>query len=315
MFLVDRHIPQYILDLPNDALNSPMGPMLRNLMGSMQGAIRDQSAGHEMQFGGDTARTTTASVSNKRNTEAMWRNPVLLTAAKREAVLTKLREFAAEVNGNEDVTTLVDIAMKLPPAKAFPALDLLRLRCLDNATESKTLANELCRVLKRFCCESSDEARPAFMMGLRCAVNCFKFEEAAVHILRNDERRHAVINAAIDAIAHSHKGVGRTGGILALNLVGAHHRHMNTVPKLSFDDAALLLSALCDALQPDNELLAVEVARFVLQTLAVLVDGDGDALQMVQAFGADVKRYTGADFDEGTQKAARFVEQRVRETV
>ncbi len=318
MFLVQKHIPQYILDLPNDALNSPMGPMIRNIMQTAQGAIRDQSIGHEVQFNGQPgaaqARGTNIPASSKKQkTISLWKTPTTMQRANRTAIVSKLREFAPDFKGDEGIAALVDLCLSLPPGSAFPALDLLRLEGLKSSSNCNLLARALPRVMKNFCHDTSKSARPAFMMALRCAVNCFHFAEGASFVRLNAEVREVVITGAIDGMNHEHPAVKKAGGILALNLVGAHERNPTMVPALNMDDAALLLSGICEMLQPEADVLPTEVACYVIPTLAVLIDEDDDALQMARAFGAHVSHYAKESngFDEKTQLAAKLIETQI----
>lgn len=313
MFLVQRHIPQYILDLPNEALNSPMGPMLRSMMDNMQSTIRDQSAGHELQLGANPTGTASAPPSRKHSTAHLWGSPALLTNSKRSVVVAKLREFSPDATGAEDVAALVALAMAQPPRFAFPALDLLRLACTTSVAEGEALARALPILLGRFCEDTGDEARPSFMMAVRAAVNCFKHASVTKFILSDKECRAAALTSSVAAIGHAHKSVRVAGSALALNLAGAHERDGASVPALTFDDAALLLSALCNVLQPEAELQHADVARYIIPALAVLIDADEDALQMAQVFGADVKRYADASagFNSTTQKAAALADEKI----
>lgn len=312
MFLTESHIPQYILDLPNDALNSPMGPMLRNIMQSAQGTIRDQSIGHEVQLDDEpdvsAARTTAGAPSRKHKTAKLWKTPTVMQRANRAAIVSKTRELCPNLKGDEGVSALVDKCISLPPSTAFPVLDLLRLEGLKNSTDCSLLARSVPRLLKAFCHDGSKPARPAFMMTLRCAVNCFQFSEAASFILKNAQTLEAMISGAVDGLNHEHPGVKKAGAVLALNIVGAHERNPTVVPALNMDNYTLLLSALCEILSTDAEALPEQVAEYAIPTLAVLIDGDADALQMAQAFGADVSRYAeeSSVYDQKTQAAARI---------
>lgn len=51
-YLTGQSIPSYILDLPSEVMATPFGNMLRPMIDSMQGSIRDASAGHELNLAG-----------------------------------------------------------------------------------------------------------------------------------------------------------------------------------------------------------------------------------------------------------------------
>lgn len=65
MFLVGRHIPRHILELPQQAMSSPLGPMLRPIIDSMQTAIVQQSIGHEWTSATANATPTTPTMTTE----------------------------------------------------------------------------------------------------------------------------------------------------------------------------------------------------------------------------------------------------------
>ncbi len=322
MFLVGVHIPQYVLDLPNEALNSPLGPMLRQVMQSAQASIRDQSLGHEMNLGGNTAGSivpTTSSSTNlpaskKTRTRQMWATPVTLTRSNRAAVVTKLKEFVPSMTGNENAEQLLKAVQSQSADIAFPTLDLIRLAALKSSDECVVVAKGVPQLTKQFCTNTGPSARAAFMMTMRAAVNCFAFTGGESALL-DASQREAVFTAAADSIRHPHKAVRSAGAALILNIAGSHARRPKEVEALSFDDVTMLASALCEVLQPDTDELKDQAVKNVLQALAVIINEDDEALQLVQVFGASTQKYSAnSALDAVTLDAAKFIDQKMKET-
>jgi len=113
MFLVNTTIPQYILDLPNEAMNSPMGPMIRPMIESMSNQIRDASAGHELVH--TKANKSVASNGVHGSVDDAYRlfkelgissKPSLISSGRLELISKKLLEF--NPNCKEFLIKLVD---------------------------------------------------------------------------------------------------------------------------------------------------------------------------------------------------------------
>lgn len=330
MFLVSKHIPQYILDLPNEALDSPMGPMLRGMLQNAQGAIRDQSMGHELQLGpaaGSAPNTYSSSssasrskppskagLSKKQRTKSIWKVPEILSRSNRAAVVSKLRELNPSMTGDEGASTLISFAIDQSPETAFPTLDLLRLAAIKSSHECVVVANGLQLLLQKFCADKSPHLRPAYMMSIRCAVNCFAFPQGEKSIY-NSDNLDIILEAAVGCLSHPHKSVKIAGSLLLMNLVGAPERYGDDIGKLNIDQTTLIASSLADLFLPEKDIdVPPDVAKYALSSLAVLADADEDCAQIIEVFGIDISRYLKKDsgLDEATIKAARLVSDLVK---
>lgn len=323
MFLVGVHIPQYILDLPNEALNSPLGPMLRQVMQSAQSSIRDRSLGHEMNFDGNNTASsssntllpsTNVSSSTKTRTRAMWTTPVTLTRSNRVAVVAKLKEFEPSMTGNENAEQLLKVVETQNAGNAFPALDLVRLAALQSADECVLVAKSVPKLVKQFCSDTSASSRAAFMMTVRAIVNCFAFS-AGESALLDASQREIVVSTAADSVRHAHKAVQSAGAALILNIAGAQARRPKDIEALSFDEVTMLVSCLSERLTTDTEEMNNQTAQYLVQALAVLINEDDEALQLAQVLGANTEHYsTKSTLDQVTQDAIKFVDQKLKET-
>lgn len=296
-FLVGKSIPQYILDLPSEAMNSPLGPVIRPFIEQMQSAIQQQSVGHEVQLqSSSSARAIpNTSVLSPTSNNAIpaagsrsrpyWSSPVTLEKGDRKVISSKLQEFAPEYKQNPE--ELAQLSSKLPPHKAFPALDLLRLHVAESAAIADEFASLFHTLAHRFIL-SEDVPVAARMMTLRGAVNTFKHSTSSESMCRG-ENLNTVVDCITDALTKENALIHKTGALLALNLAGAHRRHFK-IPKLEEDKLVQLLFCIVERLNAGATPAAAE-ARPLLCALIVLVDEDPDAVVLVKTFGLDLEVY------------------------
>lgn len=298
-FLVGKSIPQYILDLPSEAMNSPLGPMIRPVIEQMQSAIQQQSVGHEVQFqSSSTARAatsspmpsatpSTSSIAGSRS-RSYWSIPVTLQKGDRNVITSKLQEFVPEYKlGDGD---FIDLSLSVPPQKSFPALDLMRLDVAEKESVAEKFVAQFRALATRFIL-NEDVPAPACMMTLRGAVNVFKHAAPTENFCRAEEIE-VIVESIATALTKENAQIRKTGALLALNLAGAHRRHPQA-PKLGEDHSVRLLFSMVERLSA-TETPAPEEAGPLLSALNVFVDGDADALVLVKTFGLDLEVYQNA---------------------
>lgn len=350
----EKGIPEYIIDLPRQALDSPLGPMIRPMLDNMQGVIRDQSAGHEVQLGSSSsmpsspAPSTSARSGAASSTEksaiasAVAAPPRLHERANRAAILQKLRELDpafpeptdALPEPENDVATLLLAVKRLPAQAVFPALDLLRIAVLASPEASKVIAVAVPDLLKRYVTSpgsgaASDVPRPATMMALRVALNCFKHPAGAQELM-SSKTRSSIVDAAADALGHEHPLVTKTAAALTFNVTreslragtgkspsGVGNGHNGTAPlaasaneglkSLSEEETVRLLFAAGERMgnsaavigNPDEDYL-------LLATMAMLVRDDPDSKELLRTVGVDLDSLTDstAKLSDGSRAMA-----------
>lgn len=318
-FLLGRSIPQYILDLPAEAMNSPLGPMIRPIIEQMQSVIQQQSVGHEVSLSpGPEAQsdrgtpsaspalpsTSQAAPVSLTVSEPYWSAPITLEKADRKAVTSKLKQYAPSYDGNSE--GLIALSLSMSPEKSFPALDLLRLSVADSPGIAEHFTSEIRTLADRFIL-NEDAPAPACMMALRGAVNCFKHPKSSVRMCDSDIA-DIVVESIAAALTREKPQTRKTAALLALNLSGAHRRN-RSAQKLDEDHAVRLLFAIVERLN-SSERPAAEEARPLLSTLVVMVDGDADAVMLVGTFGLALTHYVEASSssDAGVRTAAAQLE-------
>lgn len=305
----DDGIPNYIIDLPREAMDSPMGSMLRPMIENMQAGIRDQSAGHEVNFGaasgpgpglestpiGQTPASSIAASPRSAAPSAIStsaREPLLLSACKIPPVLAKLREFDPEYPppGSGDTAPAVDLLLaaesRAESGRAFPALDLLRIAALRDAGACGLVAKAAPRLLARHVVEAS-APRPDRMMALRVAVNTFKFEAGTTAMVAAGVVGE-VVEAAALGLENEHPAVAKTAAMLALNVAGAPLRFPGKVVKLAEEHNVRLLFALIERAKCDSVPMSADESYPLLGAIGCLVNGDADARELARTLDFDL---------------------------
>lgn len=306
IFLIEKHIPQHILDLPSIAMNSPLGPFIRPAIDSMQSAIQQQSMGHEVSLpsnAGPTdtsnppttnfnAASSTASTSSSVSHE-YCSTPITLSKGNLSAISRKLEQFLPDFSDFNDVPSLVAICIdgiSLP--KAFPALDMLRILVLENTDNAEEFASAYPLLIERYIIDE-DSPDSACMMALRGGVNCLVYESCA-QILCEEETSKSLTKAILNALTREKPQVIKTAALLAYNFVGAHPRHPNTVPKLCEDVYSKLTFALMKKINKQVP-LPTDEARLILQTLVILADYYPAILVMIKVLKPGLEVYRNKD--------------------
>lgn len=292
-FLLGKSIPQYILDLPSEAMSSPLGPFIRPMIEQMQSAIQQQSIGHEVSLrpSSEVPRAgspSTLSAPAPSGSQMYWSKPITLENANRTAIRSKLKQFAPDYENNRD--ELLQLSLSLPPEQAFPALDLLRLEVAESPATAEKFAADVQVLANRFVLSEEAQA-PACMMTLRGMVNCFKHTKSS-ETLCESETVDVVVECIATALSNQKAQIRKTGALLALNLAGAHRRE-KSCRALDESHSCRLLFTLVERLNDAQKPLPEE-ARPVLSALIVLVDGDLDALMLTRTFGLQLEFYLEA---------------------
>eukprot|EP00178_Gracilaria_changii_P025489 TRINITY_DN78524_c0_g1_i1.p1 TRINITY_DN78524_c0_g1~~TRINITY_DN78524_c0_g1_i1.p1 ORF type:complete len:447 (-),score=38.37 TRINITY_DN78524_c0_g1_i1:1048-2388(-) len=331
MFLLDRHIPQYILDLPTEAMNSPLGPMIRPVIDQMQTSIRNQSIGHQevlsvprnestkVQIMGTQGEAVQGQLSNSSSstfpvqlartsrTPEYWKSPIVLAKANRSAIRKKLHEFDSSFPPNSDPSfeNILSNLRSCSLEKAFPALDFLRLYVLQNNNHAVSVAHDLGFLFERFITadEAPDTAR---MMTLRVAVNLFAHESSSICVCQR-EAINSVIDTLCLALESPNRQVRKPAAILGLNIAGASRRH-KAAPELSEDNMVRLLYAGVARLNSDPP-PGPEESTPLMQMLVIIADGKEESRSYISAFELNVNVYSEKDScpDDDTRTAARHL--------
>jgi hypothetical protein len=330
-------IPNYIIDLPQEAMSTPLGAMLRPMLESMQGTIRDQSLGHEVNLGatqrpqGASASTETSRPSpglvatagrEPRGMDAVSSaalKPILLTKANRAAVVAKLGEFYPKYKGRTDGTELrtqdlLDAERSLPTGSAFPALDLLRLAAAQDAASCVEAATALSDLLSKYVLSGSVVPRSDRMMALRVAVNCFAFEAGASVVMK--PATVFTLSAAVsESLPLDEPAVTKTAAALAFNMAGACKRHPATVPALDEESKVKIVYAAVERIKKTSVGASSEEAYPLLGAIAVASDGDPESYGLVNALGLDLTAYLDSAIctDSRTSSLARHLKVKLDE--
>eukprot|EP00177_Eucheuma_denticulatum_P003931 GFKZ01007109.1.p1 GENE.GFKZ01007109.1~~GFKZ01007109.1.p1 ORF type:complete len:445 (-),score=56.15 GFKZ01007109.1:1609-2943(-) len=314
-FLVDKGIPRYILDLPAQAMNSPLGPMIRPIIEQMQVAIQHNSVGHEVQL------PPNSSAVNPSATEASHEPPVVKITEPQRAQTVSLSYCATPITLSKgdpklitkrllqvspsatpaDPSSLIQLSLSLPPQQAFPALDLIRLHiptdphlALQFATQFETFSSHFI---------TPDKApHSSAIMTLRAALNCFVHPAPTKHFAAPEDL-NIIVEPICTALTHTHVGVRKTAALLALNLAGAHNRNPE-LPALPEEQVSYLMLHIVERL--NAHAYDDEDSRALLTALIVLADGDPDAAVSVKVFGLlpdDLEKAKSCQ-DEATRKVA-----------
>lgn len=313
-FLLGRNIPSYVLDLPKEAMDSPMGAMLRPMIDQMQASIRDQSMGHQLSLPGNlpsASATSSARVSPAPNatlstptaSNKYWKTPITLSSANRPAILRKLAQFDPSFSPSESpsITKLLSAAETHPPQTAFPVLDLLRLSALESQ-HATAVAEKLPNLMERFV-TASDTHHNSQMMALRLAVNLFSDPKSAA-ILCQPTPADAITEAVAFSLESEKPQVRKPAALLALNFAGASFREKQ-INKPAEDHVVRLLYAAVARLNATDKPEANEAGP-LLQTIVVLVEDDADNRMLLSAFGLDLESYCSPDScpEDDLRKAA-----------
>lgn len=311
-------IPRYIIDLPNEAINSPLGPMLRPLLENMQSVIRDQSLGHEVELAGSSlpfdprnaqSKYASASDSTPKIDGANPGEQVFFTRANRTVVMMKLKEFDPFFVEDEEnnVRALLRSEARLAAEIAFPALDLLRLGALVDEQSCVHVAEVTPRFLQKYVLDHS-APRSCRLMTLRLAANCFK-HPCGAKVLCAAESIEILVEALAESLSHEHASIPKTAGALAFNLTDAPQRFPEHVAKLSEDDAVRVTWALVE--RANNQLVAStpDEAFPLLGALVNLVENHEGVCDLLRTLDLDLSRYIDENIctDDRTRKLATLI--------
>ncbi|KAA8498807.1 Desumoylating isopeptidase 1 [Porphyridium purpureum] len=326
-FLLGKSIPQYILDLPNEAMNSPMGSMLRPMIENMSNQVRNASLGHQIDQGGRpggqlahpagqmSQPPAVSSSTIRAEMEALARDParhpVLLSRINRELVEKKLHELDPLVpnstGGHPIAPDLLCEAyerLKHTPEKVFPVLDLLRVAALDGdhpSAESGHQWRSIARVARdaaqRFC-GLADSFVPARMMTLRLLVNVFGPNQLLRAMLEQfdskEEELKELFSVAVCstlAMENVSTACAQTAACVAENLCGVPFRTSSNsvIRSLGEDVETQLIAAVGERLNRTqwSESRSIEV-RHLLTALALLLLHSEHALLIAQTIELQV---------------------------
>lgn len=296
-FLMDSEtgIPSYIVDLPREAMDSPMGPMLRPMIDNMQNGIRDQSAGHELDFDASApASAPEATVVAPTAIARCAEKPTLLTLSNAGPVLAKLREFDCEypndssANDSLPIRQLLAAEKRAVPGKAFPALDLLRMAVLRDSQSASMVCSSLSTLLERHVLDSS-APRPDCMMALRVAVNVFSFKDSTVSAM-SGSTVETLVEAAALGLGHGHAAVSKTAAALAMNIAGANRRHPDVLKPLSEELVVRLTFAAVERANADGA-SGKDDAYPLIGAIAIAANADADSRELVKSLDLDLAPY------------------------
>ncbi|KAI0567331.1 PPPDE peptidase [Gracilaria domingensis] len=331
MFLLDKHVPQYILDLPAEAMNSPLGPTIRPIIDQMQASIRNQSMGHEEILSvprnepsqapsyevrsdpvhgpalDSSSSAFPVQLAKTSRTPEYWKYPITLANAERTKVREKLHKFDSSFSPDENphFDKILSSSRTCPLEKAFPVLDFLRLYILESDAYAIAAAHEIGFLCDRYI-TASDSPDSARIMALRAAINLFAHEASTLHVCREDTMK-TVIDAFCHGLESPNLKVRMPAAILGLNIAGASRRHKDA-PQLAEDDMVRLLYAGVARLNSDP-LADPKESTPLMQMLVIIADSNEESRAYIAAFDLNVDVYREVDScpDDDTRTAARHL--------
>lgn len=300
-FLLQKHIPQHILDLPGEALNSPLGPIIRPLIDQMQAAITEQSEGHQLSLtpAGPSTSEPSAPAPAKRRYESFWSAPITLSSsANRPAILRKLNQTNPSllVAPEPTISQLIHFALTFTDKpKTFPALDLLRLHAL-HTDRAKEIIQSLPALISRFIPPDGIEGapRPAMTMTLRLITNLFAHEHATISLC-TPCTQPLLTDTISRCISHTQAPIRLTSALIFSNLAGATLRHPVAAP-LSEEHTVRLLFTVVSRLSNTAAPPKRDEAMVLMQGVLIMCEAYSDAAMLVAAFEMDLTAYKGAEY-------------------
>lgn len=287
IFLLDKHIPQHILDLPSEALNSPLGPFIRPMIDQMQAAVTTQSMGHQVQLPTSSSLPTS---SNLPTSPAYWKPPITLSKANRQAIQTKLHQQSPETFAAETPPTypqLLQYALTTPDLQsAFPALDYLRLLALEQSHADKIVL-EISNIANRFVLADDVPPIPC-MMALRIFVNLFKHASTTTLMCKNPPAGD-LVESACTSLEKDHPALRKTAALLLLNFSGAPRRHPNATPLT--EDHIVRIAYAAVARLNHGETPKPDEATPLLQSIYILAEASPDIKDLISAFELSLDQY------------------------
>lgn len=293
-FLVDKGIPRYILDLPAQAMSSPLGPMIRPIIEQMQVAIQHNSVGHEVQLPSNSSAANPRATQTSREAPVVkitqpqrtrtvslpyCANPITLSKGDRSLITTRLLQISPTATPS-DPLSLIPLSLSLPPQQAFPALDLIRLHIPTDPHLALQFATQFPSFSSHFI-NSDNAPHSSAIMTLRAALNCFVHPAPTKHFSTPDNLQ-TIVDPICTAFTHTHVAVRKTAALLALNLAGAQTRNPE-LPELPEEHVSCLMLHIVGLLTAHG--YDHEDSRALLTALIVLADGDPDAAVSVKVFG------------------------------
>lgn len=239
-FLTGQHIPQFILDLPREALDSPIGPMLTAVIEPMQEAIIQQSASHRLSTanasGAPTSECPKPAATSERAQPpapaparcAIATTPVMVGTGNADRIAARLREVAPKlpvaIRCAGDVQAHLTFLSTSGAGDALASLDLLRTSALSKEVGSG-LENRVQALLERFVsAEVIASHRGTVIMAMRTAMNLLSNDGVAQAWV--DARRVDELDAVVAAIATGLQGDGATDDVLVAKAAAGLARNL-----------------------------------------------------------------------------------------
>lgn len=312
MFLLSQHIPQHILDLPSEAINSPIGAFLRPIVDQMQAAALQQSEGHQVHFPSEqvpfaqasTSDIVTNGTSSSTNISVYYEQPITLSKGSRVLILRKLHQFDDSFSLEDSPSTddLLSAAKNLSLDKTYPALDLIRLFALDSLENAQLIVRDIPQLVARFI-TAKDVPVTSTMMLLRILVNLFAHNSCTVDIC--EETIAELINESVAlSLESTNRSVRKTAALLGLNFAGASRRYSDVCAVCEEHVVRLCYSAVSRLNSTDRP--QADEATPLLRMLVVFGSSNADSAQFIAAFGPELSFYNNPDCcqDVETNEAA-----------
>lgn len=195
MFLMRVNIPRYILDLPAQALNSPIGPMLRSFIEPVQASIIQQSISQRVHFDSladpPAAAPSSAAASTSSTTpRSATYEPIALSKADVAAIRRKLAQLSPDLPADLSSPTALHAhlsAVLSPPSPdVFPSLDLLRLAVLRNDVVTDVLPALPRLIYMYIATPETKHLRACRLMTLRLCANVLFTTDGASAFVANE---------------------------------------------------------------------------------------------------------------------------------
>eukprot|EP00871_Galdieria_phlegrea_P000421 jgi/Galph1/137/GphlegSOOS_G4767.1 len=232
-FLVKRGIPEDILNLPETALDTPLGSMLKPLIENLQQQFRESigSSSFLTSPGDNFSAATASSPLNTQHTNngttnlellqnhlKEYQSPFLLKNIDEKLVNKKLLELHPNLESISE-ESLLQLLYDCDSSKVFPILDRLRFSVLtQRELACRIIDSHLCIFLKKYCVV--DAPWSAMLMTFRLLTNMFSHSDVINRFLSREYNRQLFIESLNCGFHHSKPSVVETACTALRNFCG-----------------------------------------------------------------------------------------------
>lgn len=293
LHLCNKQIPQYILDLPNMVLNSPLAQMLAPII--------QQATPHGSHIGGSAPPSASIpSAQPTRHFEVNEVYPITFKAAiDNERLMGKLMEVDEKydeklIKNNFDVvfelmskplplsietwTVICSILMKWKSEDVFPILDILRWNLSKSAPVNTEIAKAVFDLLINSFLTSKGDDKARFL-SLRVLVNFFAWEATKAILVESREKLIDSCNKLVEELEDL--SAQTQVGIATIAMDYAAHLHRHPDPEAAVQIVSAVFTSYLSRLKNPEAVYRVIVATGVIlksdeeaKDFALALEGD-----------------------------------------